>query len=159
MKIKRIELEYWWRSAQYYSSYWAGWPQGNSAPLALSQNIHNIFKNHPHLISKLTSVTFPRDYLTLCIDWMLSQRVCQVWDFSPSKGFCEEGRMRLFPWWPFFLRVSADFKDFATTGDFSTYKTKQKMPPETNVALKAIVAGWVGWEWNWMLGNLWAGLC
>ena len=53
----------WGGLAQYYSSYWAGWPQGNSAPLALSQNIHFQHLQTSSKTFSKTCTTFPKTNL------------------------------------------------------------------------------------------------
>ena len=44
---------------------------------------------------------------------------------SGLEGTFAAGKMRLFPWSPFFLRGSADFKDFATTRDLAADSSKK----------------------------------
>ena len=94
--------------AQYYSCYWASWPLCNSAPppdaLLPKHSLH--FQFIP--IVFFSDLSFPRkgfqgmkysvlksssnsqDDVTFCSDWMLSQRVCQVWDFPPKGIFARQ---------------------------------------------------------------------
>ena len=87
------------------------------------QNIRNSGKNTFCCYSRfslLMTSGFLEAVVTLWPDWKLSQRVCQV-----CEGTFAAGKMRLFPWSPFFLRGSADFKDFATTRDLAAGGSKK----------------------------------
>ena len=87
------------------------------------QNIRNSGKKYILLLFALFLVDdfrFSWAVVTLWPDWKLSQRVCQV-----CEGTFAAGKMRLFPWSPFFLRGSADFKDFATTRDLVADSSKK----------------------------------
>ena len=95
--------------AQYYSCYWASWPLCNSAPppdaLLPKHSLHFQFipivcffsdlslsrKGFQGLkYSVLKSSSNSQDDVTFCSDWMLSQRVCQVWDFPPKGIFARQ---------------------------------------------------------------------
>ena len=133
--------------AQYYSCYWASWPLCNSAP-------------PPDALLPKHSLHFQFIPIVFFLIWAFLERVFKEWSIPcwrvaiprmmlrfvviecwvkgcvRSETFLQRGflpgRMSLFPWWPFFLRVSADFKDFATTGDLSTYTSPTNKSTKLN---------------------------